>query len=83
VSLKLIEQLSLAGSDTRPNEDSFAVSDELLEAFGLPVLGSVSRVNAVSQQLEMRHSAVMMTSGLAMLAALYGVLILISQWHVF
>jgi polysaccharide chain length determinant protein (PEP-CTERM system associated) len=65
------------------NEDSFAVSDELLEAFGLPVLGSVSRVNAVSQQLEMRHSVVMMTSGLAILASLYGVLILISQWHVF
>src|SRR4029077_6464628 len=27
VSLELIEQLSLAGSDTRPNEDSFAVLD--------------------------------------------------------
>jgi len=65
------------------NEDSFAVSDELSESFSLPVLGSISRVNAVSQQLEMRHSVVMLGSGLAMLAGFYAILVLISRFHGF
>jgi polysaccharide chain length determinant protein (PEP-CTERM system associated) len=60
------------------NEDSFAVSDQLSEAFSLPVLGSVSRVNAISQQLEMRRSLIMLGSGLGVLGLFY-LSLLVSQ----
>lgn len=62
------------------NQDSFSVGDQLSEAFALPVLGTVSRVTAVSQQLELRRAISVTAGALAMLVACYAILILISQF---
>jgi hypothetical protein len=62
------------------NQDSFSVGDQLSEAFALPVLGTVSRVTAVSQQLEFRRAITVTGGAMALLVACYAVLILISQF---
>ena len=62
------------------NQDSFSVGDQLSEAFALPVLGTVSRVTAVSQQLELRRAIAVTSGAMALLVACYAILILISQF---
>jgi polysaccharide chain length determinant protein (PEP-CTERM system associated) len=56
------------------NQDSFSVSDQLSEAFDLPVLGAISHVNPVSQQLEMRRAMVMTATGIAAMLFCYAIL---------
>jgi hypothetical protein len=63
------------------NEDSFAVSDQLSEAFNLPILGSVTMVGAVSQRLEMRRAVYAVAGAFSLLMVCYGILILMSQLH--
>jgi polysaccharide chain length determinant protein (PEP-CTERM system associated) len=60
------------------NRDAFSVSDQLSEAFDIPVLGSVSHVNALSQQIETRRAVTLVTSGLATMLFFYGVLAIAS-----
>lgn len=65
------------------NRDAFSVSDQLSEAFDLPILGSVSHVNALSQQIETRRAVTMMMSGLGIMLLFYGVLAVISYTNIF
>ena len=65
------------------NQDSFSVGDQLSEAFNLPVLGSISRVQAVSHALELRRAIVVTGSVLALLMACYLTLIVISHFGLF
>jgi polysaccharide chain length determinant protein (PEP-CTERM system associated) len=64
------------------NQGSFAVSDQLSEAFDMPILGTVSHVNAVSHQLQVRKAITAMAISLAAMMAIYVLLAIGSYTHV-
>jgi hypothetical protein len=64
------------------NRDAFSVSDQLSEAFDLPILGAVSYVNALSQQIETRRAVTLVMSGLGIMLLFYGALAIASYTNV-
>jgi len=63
------------------NRDSFSVSDQLAETFDMPILGTVSHVNAISQQIQIKKAVTTMATSLAVMMAVYVLLAIGSYTH--
>lgn len=64
------------------NQDSFSVSDQLSETFETPILGTVSHVNALSHQMQVKEAVTTMATSLAVMIAAYVLLAIGSYTHV-
>jgi hypothetical protein len=58
------------------NQGSFSVSDQLMQAFDLPILGTVSHVGGPSDHMQIRRGVTAIATSMALMLLLYGILAL-------